>query len=421
MLLSTALPTSTVQQQVSLAVEVHAVNAASQIQPGLSTQRMTRLLARRPQLYTQSELKTLKLSIIDSLQLNHLPAVFSVALAVTGSVERSNDQEVATQALYKANGAMSLFRIDEGVESSHPVRVLEGLLSLCSASPAAPSAGSAALVVSNLNISRGKLRPEVTIAILRLVCKDLVTHLSKCLKSVLSIAYKNIVSSSSGDGHILITHTTLPVIAVSAKLLEELCTRIDDPTLVLSSVIFVQAVKKVLAAYTFTLSATSNTSSGTSSSSNNTTTPTSTAIAGTTKTEQDLAYSSTELHMAVRSSCYAVVAQVAARNASLITVDIELLVLLFKLLEREDERVLSRIYTALEGIRVAHQNAIDASSSSSSSSATTTTASNPLLRELIARSRSSADTRQRLAAVQWVTALFRPSDPIVVETLVVLA
>jgi hypothetical protein len=238
------------------------------------------------------------------------------------------------------------------------VRVLESLFTLCSASPAVPAIASASLVVGNLNISRGKLRPEITIAILRFVCKDLVAFLPQCMKTTLSIAYKNIVASSSGDGHILVTHTTLPVVAVSIKLLEELCCRVDDPSLTLSTVIFVQAVKKVLTAYTFTLSATSTSNVSSAAGNNNGSTNISTSTSNSTQskpTEQDIAYSSTDYHLAVRSSCYAIISQVATRNAKLIVLDIELLVLLFKLLEKEDERVLSKIYMALEGIRSAHQ------------------------------------------------------------------
>jgi hypothetical protein len=348
--------------QSSVAVEIATTSVASAIQPGLSAARISRLTARRPQLYSHSELKTLKLRIIDSLPLNYLPPGYSVAIAVTGSCDKSSDQDVSTQAMYKVGGAMSLFRIEEGSEAQHhPVRVLEGLFTLCSASPAAPATASTALVMTNLNISRGKLRPEITIAVLRLVCKDLVAFLPQCMKTALSIAYKNVVASSSGDGHILITHTTLPVVAVSVKLLEELCARIDDPSLTLSTVIFLQAVKKVLTAYTFTLSATSTSNAGGANGSVSIANSTATNVNNNTQnsapTEQDMAFSSTDYHLAVRSSCYAIVSQVAARNAKLVVLDIDLLVLLFKLLEREDERVLSRIYTALEGIRSAHQSA----------------------------------------------------------------
>ncbi len=37
------------------------------------------------------------------------------------------------------------------------------------------------------------------------------------------------------------------------------------------------------------------------------------------------------------------------------------------------------------------------------------------------KSRSSSDTRQRLASIQWVRALFKYSEPIVLETMVLLA
>ena len=42
------------------------------------------------------------------------------------------------------------------------------------------------------------------------------------------------------------------------------------------------------------------------------------------------------------------------------------------------------------------------------------------LNDLVAKSRSSSDVRQRLAAVQWVRALFRYDEAIVIDTLIML-
>lgn len=331
------------------------------LQPGLSAQRMTRITTRKAS-YTTAELKGLKLAIIDSLTTNFLPPSYSVAIALVGSLEDkgANDFEVVSQALYKVNGAMGLFHI----EDKDPVRVLESLLSLCGNSVALPTVSTTAtasstvtattaasvsigLDVTNMNVSRSKLRSEVLVALLRFVVKDLAKHLPQCMKPALAIAYKNITSSSDG-GHILITSATLPLVSVSLRLLEELAVRIDSQSFNTATVIFLTAVKKVLTAYTFA-------SSSASSANNTSGKGNSGSIGSGVRNTDEVNYSGLDYNLTVRSSCYAIVSQIAARNASLAVVDIDLLVLLFQLLEKEDERVLSKIYTALEAIRRAHQ------------------------------------------------------------------
>ncbi len=81
----------------------------------------------------------------------------------------------------------------------------------------------------------------------------------------------------------------------------------------------------------------------------------STASSGSGNKSSEDMNSVVDFHLAVRTSCYATVSQIAGRNPKLACVDIDLLVLLFRLLQTEDERILGKLYAALESVRRAHQ------------------------------------------------------------------
>ena len=312
---------------------VNDSNPASSIQFGLSSQRVARICAKRAS-FTSADLKTIKLFIIDSLPSNFLSAAHSIAIAVTASCD-SGDTEVVMNAMYKVNGAMNLFKINS---QEIAVQALELLLTWCSGSNIAPTiSNSRELVTKTMSIYRAKLKNDVLVATLRLVVKEFVSYLSFTAKSVLSLVYKNVITANASgtEGNILISNTALPLVAVSMKLYEELSSRMDDATLKASTVVFVQCVKKVLATYTFNLE----------------TTEAGGSIAATSQKSSEV--NNKEHHLAIRSSCYVIISQLAKKNSALMVLDINLLILIFQLLKNEDERILSSLYGALEALRVA--------------------------------------------------------------------
>ena len=292
--------------------------AIGSVQPGLSAERVDRLTCLQPK-WSILKLKEVKELIMqhvlgDEIKATEGQAIFSqliptkyrVAMAIILSQDR--DSSIATQAVFKMNGAANLFKIHNNLsESDNPSDTLQYLISLCS---------------SKTNEKRIPLRNVVQIALIRWICKEMTTYFSHSAKAILTV----IVQAVFGTNSSLMSPSNAGLLTAFALLMETLIKNLDTANLQNSCILLVQSCKKVLIQF-----ATSQVSSAATNSDYN-----------------------SEMNLATRSSCYAVIETAANRVSDLVAKDVELIVLLFRLLGQEDERIITKLYVALENLQQAH-------------------------------------------------------------------
>jgi hypothetical protein len=112
-----------------------------------------------------------------------------------------------------------------------------------------------------------------------------------------------------------------------------------------------------------------------------------------------------------------VLTEISTRHPTVAVADVEVVGMLFRLLEGEDPQLTYKLYSALNALREAHKlqsEEVEASAAGVGAgvgagmgvgvSAVTTTATP--LRGLIEKMRCSADAKIRIAALQWARTLF---------------
>lgn len=295
------------------------------IQPGLSDKRVARICTMKKE-WTNEDLRKVKLNIITNFSYSiticyetvtekqeklsrkcFLPSKYSIAMSIILSCDP--DVDVSTQAVFKMNGAMNLFHVnntDVIEEKKVHTDVLIYLFGLCSMS------------VNNTN-SRTTLKVEIRCAILRFICKELSKYLSVVSKNVIELVFSSVFNS---DGSAASANQT-PLLSSCMTLAELFLKNVNIESVIKSSsVLFIQCCKKILLSY-------------------------SNSYVKATGSVDDL-------NLSVRTSCYNII-DIVARNNNYSVEDIDLVMLLFQLLDIEDERVIPKLYIALGGLRIAHQ------------------------------------------------------------------
>ena len=150
----------------------------------------------------------------------------------------------------------------------------------------------------------------------------MTTYFSHSAKAILTV----IVQAVFGTNSSLMYPSNAGLLTAFALLMETLIKNLDTANLQNSCILLVQSCKKVLIQF-----ATSQVSSAATNSDYN-----------------------SEMNLATRSSCYAVIETAANRVSDLVAKDVELIVLLFRLLGQEDERIITKLYVALENLQQAH-------------------------------------------------------------------
>jgi hypothetical protein len=294
------------------------LNAVGSVQSGLSLDRVARLTAISKQLVLP-HVQRIKKEIIDLLPLNIFPSALSVAISIICSVD--TDKTVSTQSTFKMNGAMEIFAV-----TSSAADVVCSLLSLCCGS----SAEHQSLSCSN----RSALTVEMQCALLSWVSKHLQPHLHFGNNQILAIACKNI----SVTGLNTIFSSSIRVVALSLKLLMEACQATDCTTTTVwmkqSSSMLIGLSHAVLISF---LSSSSSSSLMAEDSENN---------------------------LLIRRSCYAIISAVANQHGEYIVEQHTLLQTLFRLLDKEDDRIASEMHAALYHLKGAYQSSFSLLSSS---------------------------------------------------------
>ena len=358
------------------------------IQPGLSEKRVVRIFSRKKN-WTKEDLKIVKLAILSNLSYvvlnqdldvkkrniiskNILPIKFLVAIAIVLSSDP--DSEVSTQAVFKMNGAVHLFSMnssDYQEEKSIHTDVLIFLFSLVS-----PSS------------SRTPLKIELRCTMLRFISKELNKYLFAVSKQVIELVFGNVFQASS---NVMMIAACMHLAELFLKNIDNCDSSVRSP----SSILLLQCCKKILTDY--------STSS--------------------------LKICSDDNQLSIRTSCYNII-DILARNNYCSVDDTELVVLLFQLLDGEDERVVARLYSALGGLRTVHQstqtileiyiyiNVIIFTDNVGTGISHLNDRSSLL--NLIVGARKSPDPKKRLASVQWSRALFGWQS-VTLDTLMALA
>ena len=224
---------------LSLAQPGIVKDSAGSIQPGLSAERLTRLTAKKAT-WSALDMKQCKLDLVDSLSKQWLPTPCAVAIAIIASCDAETD--VATQAVFKMNGARSTI----ADISTNPVPVLDLLLCLCLPHTLVSQKKNATLFVSR----RTNLRISVKCAILRWICKEMQDQIVSSSDEIVHLVTETMKSSEAGLADA--TYSS-HILELTALLVERL------PITTVQSVasILLQCVKKALGPYASQLSANS--------------------------------------------------------------------------------------------------------------------------------------------------------------------
>lgn len=313
-------------------------NSPGSVQPGLSAERLGRLLAKKSE-WGLNDLRQYKLALIKSISQHWLPTQCSVAIAIICSCD--TDTEVATQAVFKMNGARSI--LTDIIINPQPV--LDLLLNLCFP------------LTQNMKAhqnhpflhQRMTLRDSVKCAILKWICKEMSEYVIVAGKSVIQLVFTEMFkSSATGSMSMIYTSHTFELTAILAeKMSEEMITPVAP--------ILLQCVKKALQPFITLLSV-------------------------HTATSVD-----SEASVSTRESCYRIIEIVSKFCPKIAISDPDLLILLFHLLDcEENNRAIIRLYTALGELRNAYQKLCNVKALGTAS-----------LAELISRSRTSLEPKKR--------------------------
>ena len=222
---------------VSLAQPGIVKDSAGSIQPGLSAERLARLTAKKAT-WSASDMKQCKLDLVDSLSKQWLPTPCAVAIAIIASCDAETD--VATQAVFKMNGARSMFTDI----STNPAPVLDLLLCLCS-----PHAQVSRKKDANLFVhGRTNLRISVKCAILRWICKEMQDHIVSSSNEIVHLVTETMKSSEAGLGDATYSSNILELTALLVE-------RLPISTVHSVASTLLQCVKKALGPYASQLSA----------------------------------------------------------------------------------------------------------------------------------------------------------------------
>lgn len=301
---------------ISQALERGAIGS---VQIGLTADRVDRLTCKYSR-WTLSQLREVKLSLIAHVlggrgNENTIESILLTKYRVAMAVVLAQDQDVyvATSAVFKMNGAANLFRVHDIAEeaSNHPVETVQYLLSLCYKNQALPP--------------RAPVRAEVQVAVLKWVCKEMAEYLPGAAKTAIAA----IVQTVFGSGNLLLTSANSAILVAYTQLANTLLKALDELSFASSGVLFIQCSKKIL--NLFVDSQQVQYAQGRNSNEYN-----------------------SESYLALRAHCYGMMAAVAKRDSSLAAKDLDLVILLFRLLGIEDERIISKLYTVLAELLQAH-------------------------------------------------------------------
>lgn len=277
-------------------------DAVGSVQPGLSGERVKRLTAKKTS-WDLDTVKSVKLLLLDLLPRSTLPPFLSVAISIACLCD--SDSVVSAQAVYKVQGAMNLFSVEE-----KPEETISGLLSLVMNECNSPTNES----IKYVTTARTPLSADVLAGVLKWVGKYMQSHLFKSSKVLLGSLYKLLHNSDD-------SRFTVAVQTNALKVLLELCLHMDNSTIVVTSIIFLKCVKHMLMKAA--------------------------ASAGAVGTNN-------ENRTSLRITCYNIIEQLAIRNADLMVKDIEVVVVLFRFVGSEDETCATRLHAALGALRLAH-------------------------------------------------------------------
>lgn len=219
-------------------------DSAGSIQPGLSVERLGRIVSKKSD-WSATDMKQFKMNLVDSLSKPWLPTPCSIGIAIILSCD--SDSDVALQAVFKMNGARSIFTDI----NANPYPVLNLLLTLCLPLTQAMQSSHASPYVRH----RTALRITVKCAILRWICKEMQETLIVAAKNVIQLVVTEILKPSDG-GVDDMTYSSL-VMEMTALLTE----RMPDEALGRVAALLLQCVKKVLQPFSSLLSSSSASSS----------------------------------------------------------------------------------------------------------------------------------------------------------------
>lgn len=312
------------------------------IQSGLSKERVDRLTLKNNH-WKSPDLKLYKRQLLETLPMRWISSEQSVAISIICSNDL--DSDVSSQAIYKVNGARSMFKVDD-----NPSLVLDYLLDLC---------------INNNNMNRISLREDIKCSILKWTLKELTNNLITCSKKILVLL---ITDLSKAD-------TSLKYKAELFHLADSLAEKMDDTSFNTSSVLFIACVKNYLKGFNARV--------------------------------KEMSDSSNDA-LAAREYCYQLIDRLCRRSTNSVVNDVEMVLLLFRLLDFEDDRVLPKLYTALGAMRLTFESNV-------ANEATKT-----VLRDLLKISRTSDEYKKRLTTIQWAKDVLG-WEPITIESMILLA
>ena len=351
---------------VTSSIERDAVGSAHN---GLTVDRVNRLTAKKSK-WTKAELKEYKIKSMLSLSTQWLNDCHSVAMVMT--LSNDPDADISTAATFKVNGCRTIFNITKEKYDD-----LLYAISLC--------------VGWNLSNSLEKIscrsgaRDDIRCTILRWVCQDcsdliigiarvsLQHILADCMKPDLSMQYKSAL----------------------LHFLDKVLSSLDDKTVQNISILVVAGIKYNLQPF------------------NNITLCQGTGHKMNT-------FNSTEdwSGLSLRESCYSIIDSLARRCGEIIVTDVDLLVILFRILDKEDEVNTPKLLACLGALRLCHESSNENNIRSERHGGI---AVNDNILDLLSKARNSEEPKNRLMALQWCRALYEWRSFFVFETLVLLS
>jgi len=312
------------------------------IQSGLSKERVDRLTLKKDH-WKSADLKAYKKQLLETLPLRWIPSEQSVIISLICSNDL--DSEVSSQAIYKVNGARSLFNVEE-----NPSLILDYLLDFC---------------INNNNTNRTSMREDIKCSILRWILKELRNNLTTSAKKILVLLVTDL---SKAD-------TSLKYKAELFHLADSLAEKMDDTSFSTSAVLFIACVKIYLKGFNSRVKEVSDSSNDA---------------------------------LNAREHCYQLIDRICRRSINSVVNDVEMVLLLFRLLDFEDDRVLPKLYTALGAMRLTFE-------THAASDATKN-----VLRDLLKTSRTSDEYKKRLTTIQWAKDVLG-WEAITIESMILLA
>jgi hypothetical protein len=291
--------------------------AIGSVQPGLSVERVDRLTAIQ-QKWTLAQLREIKEIILrnilteqdvvdeksleeETTYIHKIPTKYCVAMAII--LSQDNDNGISTQAVFKMNGAAHLFKVHDYLsEKANPTDTAQFLITLFTKSE-----------------KRTPFRSVVQIALIRWLCKEMKMYFEPMARSFVPSLVQNILSSSGS----LISPSNIGLLAAFMHLMETLMSCLKDASYQDLCILIVQVSKKLLLHFASINSSTASQSSD---------------------------YNS-EFNMNIRCNCYAIVEIAVVRATDAMIQDVELVVLLFRLLGLEDERIITKLHITLDALQ----------------------------------------------------------------------